>query len=217
MTIPAWTFSQLEKFETCPRQFYHVRVKRDVVEVAGEHAVWGHKVHSALELRLLSGTPLPEGMQQWESFVSKIEKMPGEKLCEQKFALDDSFQPTDWNTAWSRGIADVVVKADDTAIVLDYKTGKRKLTDQLQLYAGYMFAFYPELDSVSTGFVWLKDRKIDKETYTRQDVPMIWQAFLPRVRKLESAYERDSWPCRPSGLCRGWCPVKSCEFYKDKG
>lgn len=216
MTIPAWTYSQLDKFETCPRQFYHVRVKRDIVEPPTEHTIWGEKVHTAMEHRVLHGTPLPEGMTQWEGLAKKVAGMPGQKLCEEKMAVDASFTPTEWKNAWSRGIADVVILHKDSAVVLDYKTGKRKLTEQLMLYAGYAFSTYPEVQTVTTGFVWLKDRKIDKEKFSRGDVPRIWNTFLPRVRKLESAYERDAWPCRPSGLCKGWCPVKTCEFYKSK-
>ena len=216
MTIPAWTFSQLEKFETCPRQFYHVRVKRDIKEPPTEATIWGEKVHTAMEYRIRDGTPLPEGMTQWEGLAKKLAAMPGEKLCEVEMAVDKNFQPAPWKESWSRGIADLLVVNGDKALNLDYKTGKRKLTHQLMLYAGYTFALYPQVNYVETGFVWMRDKKIDKDKFTRDQVPMIWNTFLPKVRKLESAYERDAWPCRPSGLCNGWCPVKQCEFYKDK-
>lgn len=216
MNIPAWTYSQLDKFETCPRQFYHVRVAKDIVEPPTEHTIWGEKVHTAFELRIKDATPLPEGMTQWEGLAAKLEKLPGQKLCEEQMAVDRNFQPAPWKSAWTRGIADLLVVHGKQAVVMDYKTGKRKLTEQLMLYAGYTFARYPEVNTVTTGFVWLKDRKIDKETFSREDVPKIWNTFLPRVRKLELAYEKDAWPCRPSGLCRGWCPVKTCEFYKNK-
>jgi hypothetical protein len=217
MSLPnAWTYSSLEKFETCPRQYYHVRVKRDVKEPPTDATKWGEEVHTAMEHRVLNGTPLPEGMTQWEPLANKIEKLPGVKLCEQQMALDINFQPTDWKNSWTRGIADVLVVHGNNAVVLDHKTGKRKLTDQLALYAGYTFAYYPEVSTVTTGFIWLKDKKVDKEQFKREDVPAIWAKFLPKVRKLESAYDRDAWPCRPSGLCKGWCPVKQCEFYKDK-
>lgn len=216
MNIPAWTFSQLEKFETCPRQYYHVRVKRDIVEPPTEATMWGERVHTAMELRIRDGTPLPEGMTQWEGLAKKLEAMPGTKLCEEQMALDKDFQPCDWKQAWTRGIADLLVVNGNAAATLDYKTGKRKLTHQLMLYAGYTFAKYEQVNTVTTGFVWMRDKKIDKEVFTRDQVPMIWQTFIPKVRKLENAYERDAWPCRPSGLCKGWCPVKSCEFYKDK-
>jgi hypothetical protein len=216
MQIPAWTYSQLDKFETCPRQFFHVRVAKDVVEPPTEATMWGEKVHSAFEDRIKDNTPLPEGMTQWEPFAAKLERLPGVKYTEQKMAVGKDFQPTDWSSGWTRGIADLLVVSGSSAVVMDYKTGKRKLTEQLMLYAGYTFAYYPEVSTVTTGFVWLRDKKIDKETYKREDVPMIWNTFLPRVRKLELAYEKNAWPCRPSGLCNGWCPVKTCEFYKNR-
>lgn len=216
MNLPAWTFSQLEKFETCPKQFYHVRVAKDVIEPQTEATLWGSRVHTAMEDRIRDGTPLPEGMEQWEGFAKQICAMPGEKLAEEKMALDKSFQPADWDNAWTRGIADMLIVHGNKAATLDYKTGKRKLTHQLMLYAAYTFAYYPEVETVTTGFVWLRDKKIDRETFTRADIPTIWGTFLPKVRKLEIAYEKDKWIARPSGLCNGWCPVKSCEFYKDK-
>jgi hypothetical protein len=216
MNLPAWTFSQLEKFETCPKQFYHVRVAKDVIEPQTEATLWGSKVHTAMEDRIRDGTPLPEGMEQWEGFAKQICAMPGEKLAEEKMALDKSFQPAEWDNAWTRGIADMLIVHGNKAATLDYKTGKRKLTHQLMLYAAYTFAYYPEVETVTTGFVWLRDKKIDRETFTRADISTIWGTFLPKVRKLEIAYEKDKWIARPSGLCNGWCPVKSCEFYKDK-
>ena len=78
MTVPAWTYSQLEKFETCPRQFYHVRVKKDWVEAPTDATRWGEKVHTAMENRVLNGTALPEGMGQWEGIATKIASMKGE-------------------------------------------------------------------------------------------------------------------------------------------
>jgi len=216
MNLPAWTFSQLEKFETCPKQFYHVRVAKDIIEPQTEATLWGSKVHTAMEDRIRDGTPLPEGMEQWEGFAKQIRALSGEELAEEKMALDKSFQPTDWNNAWTRGIADMLIVDGTKAAALDYKTGKRKLTHQLMLYAAYTFAYYPKVETVMTGFVWLRDKKIDREKFVRADIPMIWGTFLPKVRKLEAAYEKDKWMARPSGLCNGWCPVKSCEFYKDK-
>ena len=216
MTLPAWTFSQLEKFETCPKQFYHVRVAKDIIESQTEATLWGSRVHTAMEDRIRDGTPLPEGMEQWEGFAKQICAMPGEKLAEEKMALDKSFQPAEWDNAWTRGIADLLIVHGNKAATLDYKTGKRKLTNQLMLYAAYTFAHYPEVETVTTGFVWLRDKKIDRETFTRADLPAIWALFLPKVHKLNAAYEKDYWIARPSGLCNGWCPVKSCEFYKDR-
>lgn len=217
MALPnAWTFSGLEKFETCPRQFYHTKVKRDIKEPPTEAIKWGEAVHTALEERVRDGKVLPEGMTQWEGLAAKLAELPGDKLCEYKMSVDENFEPCDWWESWSRGIADLIIVHESRAINLDYKTGKRKPTEQLELYAAYTFACFPQVKEVETGFVWLKDKRIDKEKFTRADIPKIWQGFLPRVIKLEDAYERDKWPCKPSGLCNGWCPVRTCEYWKDK-
>lgn len=212
----AWTYSQLDSFETCPKKFFHLKVAKDVVDPPTVHQEWGVRVHSAFEDAIKHGTPLPEGMQQWQSLANKLAALPGEKFTEQKFAIDKNFKPTEWATAWSRGIADLVVVHKDKAAVMDFKTGKRKPSEQLDLYATYISHYYPHVTTVRTGYIWLKEKRIDWRSVSVEYVSSIWQAFLPRVRKLESAYERDSWPARPSGLCKGWCPVTACEFNSKK-
>lgn len=216
MNMPPWTYSQLESFESCPRKFYHLKVARDVVEPPTIHTQWGTEVHTAMENRILHGTPLPEGMTQWEPIASKIQALPGIKLTEEKFAIDRNFQPTDWSTAWSRGIADLTVLNRRVGAVADYKTGKRKPTEQLDLYAAYVFAYHPQIEKVNTAFIWLKEKKTDTNTIRRDELPALWRSFLPRTIRLEDAYQRDKWPAKPSGLCNGWCPCTGCEYNKRK-
>lgn len=215
--MPAWTYSQLDAFETCPRQFYHLKVARDVADPPGPHAEWGVKVHSAFEDWITKKQPLPDGMTQWQPIADKIANLPGSKMCEQRLALDKDFRPTDWRGAWTRGIVDLLAVKGKSAATLDYKTGKRKPSEQLDLYAAYTFSYYPEVQTVTTMYVWLKERKVDRKTVHREELSVVWQSMLPRVRKLEAAYERDKWPARPSGLCRGWCPCTGCEFNSNRG
>lgn len=209
--MKAWTYSSLEKYQTCPKQYYHLRVIKDVVDPPSEHTVWGESVHTALEDFISRDIPLPDEMHHWASFMLKVKRLKGTKLVEKKFSIDENFLPCDWDRAWSRGIVDLTVLSGDTAIVIDYKTGKRKPSDQLSLYAAYVFAHYPEVQSVSTAFIWLKDRKLDKEAFTRDDIADIWQRFLPTVAKISSSLETNKWPARPSGLCRQWCHVLTCD------
>lgn len=206
----AWTFSQLEKYTNCPKQFYHLRVAKDFTDPPTEHTIWGEKVHSAMEWRVAEDKPLPPEMQQWEPIAAKLAALPGRKLAEYQFAVDDAFQPAPWDKAWSRGIVDLVTITDKWAGVFDYKTGKRKPSDQNALYAGYVFAKYPDVQKIDTAFVWLKERKLDKQSFTRKDIPLIWGKFLPTVRKLTLSHANNQWPARPSGLCRAWCAVTSC-------
>ena len=207
-----WSYSNIDAFESCPKKFYHTKVARDIVEPPNEHAAWGTRVHTACENFVLNGEPLPEGMKQWQPMLDKLVALKGEKIAEKQFAIDKNFQPTEWKTSWSRGLADLLVINGKKALVADYKTGKRKLTEQLELYAGYTFAYYPEVQTVTTMFIWLKEKKIDRATIERDELHTIWQPLLPRIKKLEDAYENDRWPAKTSGLCKAWCPVTSCKY-----
>lgn len=213
-----WTYSGLSGFESCPHKYYRLRVKKDVVEPPSEHATWGEAVHKAFENAVSKGEKMPFEMERFQPIADKLSALPGTKLCETKMAINRAFNIVDWwdPAAWSRGIADLLILDGDTASVIDYKTGKRRPTEQLQLYAGYVFAKYPEVERVDTAFVWVKDKTMDKETHLRKDVSKIWQPFVSRAARLEEAYEKDNWPCRPSGLCNGWCPVTDCTFCRCK-
>lgn len=211
-----WTYSHLDQFETCPRRFHETRIAKKYVEPQTDAIKWGIEVENALEKRILGGSPLPEGMNKWEGVAVQLASLPGQKHSQLRMAIDKAFKPCDYWSAWTRGQPDLLVVNKNKAAVVDYKTGKRKPTEQLDLYALYVFAHYPSVDSVDTAFVWLKERKIDRKTIVREEVPITWQSFLPRVAKLEQAYERESWPAKPSGLCKGWCPVSGCEHYKTR-
>ena len=211
----AWSFSALNNFQTCPRQFYETRVAKNFKDEMGEAALWGDRVHKALDRRITHGTPLPEGMTQYEKYAKKVLDSPGELHAERKLCLTPNLEPTKFfaKDAWVRGIIDVSVVNGARAWAGDWKTGKRKLdSDQLKLFAGMMFATHSSLEVVKTTFIWLKEGKADSDTFTRDQVPEIWQHFQPKVRKLELAHERGHWPPNPSGLCRKHCPVLSCEF-----
>jgi hypothetical protein len=109
---------------------------------------------------------------------------------------------------WFRGVLDLTILQPEKAVVLDYKTGKVKEDgDQLKLFAGATFAQYPYLQEVKTGYVWLAHNKVSTRTFVKDEVPAIWQEFIPRIRRMEVSQENDSWPPRPSGLCKNWCPV----------
>lgn len=211
-----WSFSHLEKYETCPRQYYETKVAKTFIEPPTIHTVWGKVVHLAWEERIRDGKPFPDNMAEFEPLALKILSLPGEKLVEYKVALDRDFQPCEWDAAWTRGVIDLTVLGPTTGVVLDYKTGKRKYNEQLVLYSAYVMAIRPKIESVQTAFIWLRDKKVTKGEVRRNELPHIWSDFLARAARIESAHERNSWPERPSGLCKGWCPVKTCTYYRER-
>lgn len=218
MKRPSWSYTSLNQFVNCPRQYQALRVTKEVKQIESEEMKWGNTVHKHLEDRVRDGTPLPESLSHLEGLVRKITHYDGEIHTEQQMAIDADFKPVTWfdKGAWCRGIVDVGVRQGKRYWVGDYKTGKRRPdSDQLMLFAALVMHHNPEIDTVRTSFIWLRDRSLDTERYTRDQLPDIWKHFMPKIVRLEKAYEQDKWVPKPSGLC-GWCPLtkKHCEFSK---
>lgn len=217
---PAWSFSALNQYHTCPYQYYRLKVKKDVKDTMGEAALWGNEVHKKLEERL-QGKPLPERFKQYESMARPFDRVDGKVFAERKLTLNENMEPTGFfaKDAWCRGIIDVsVLKTHQrSAFVGDWKTGKRKPdSDQLKLFAGLIFAHHPEIDRATTAFIWLKEKTTDREVFTRDQAPAIWDHFNRKLRPLEASFENDKWPKKTSGLCKGWCPVRDCPYWEPR-
>ena len=214
---PAWSYSSLTAFETCSRRYYLTRVAKVVKEPQTEATLHGNEVHKAFEDSVVKQQPMPDKYKEWQPIALKLQTAKGKREAELKLAINKSFQPVSWfdKSAWCRGIVDVVVENGVKAWAGDYKTGKRKPeSTQLMLFAALLMHHKPYLEKVTTSFVWLKDKKIDTERFERGSIGNIWQEFMPRVQRMEIAYEKDKWVPNPSGLCKNWCPVgkKNCDF-----
>ena len=217
----AWSYSALKNFETCAFQYYRLKVKKDIAEAPSRAMQEGNRIHKALEDRVAKGRPLPTDLKQWEKMCRKFVDSPHDVICEAEIALTTDLKPTKYfaKDVWLRAKFDVQVNLSNAHIrIIDYKTGKRKTDgDQLMLFAAVAFALWPDVQTVDTAFYWLPDKAIDKETFTRErDEAFIWQEFEPRVIAMETARENETFVKNPSGLCRGWCPVKDCEHWEAK-
>ena len=221
MSMPPWSYSSLTAFETCPRQYHIMRVLKLVKEAPSEHIQWGKEVHTAFELGIKNNKPLPEKMSEWQPILMKFQKVEGTKEAELQLAVDKSFRPVGWwdKTAWARGIGDLVVERNTSALSVDWKTGKRKIgSEQLRMFAALLMNVRGHLQRVRTSFVWLPVKKLDTDDFARDDLKGIWADFIPRTVQMEKSFDTDKWPARPSGLCNGWCSVgkDNCEFWQPK-
>jgi hypothetical protein len=210
------SYSSIKQFEGCPLRFYRQRIIKDVVDHGGEASKHGERIHALLEKRL-GGDPLPEEIVQYEPLCESVERLAaqGELHVEKELVLNENLLPTGWwdADAWLRSKLDVLVVTGDNAVVMDWKTGKRKPDFfQMQMFAAQVFKHYPEVRQVKTSLVWLKDMAMDTELYKRIDVNSIWADIMRRIQRIHEAYEHGNWPARPSGLCR-FCPCRhDCEY-----
>lgn len=213
----AWSYSYLQAFETCPRRFYLTKIAKKVVEPQTAATIHGNEVHKAIENAVVGRAPLPEKYAQYGEMVNAVLAAPGTKHAEMKFGLTAKLTPTGFfaKDVWLRGVLDLAVVREKSAIVIDWKTGKPKTDgDQMALFAAASFSVFPNVATVKTGYAWLANNLLDTKTFKREDAEGIWNSFKPRVARINIAVETGDFPPRPSGLCKNWCPVgqANCEF-----
>ncbi len=216
-----FTFSSLDTFVNCPQQFYHKYVLKDVIDTPGEAALWGTSVHEEFEkyINASGDYELPEGLLIHKPKLDQLLSKDGIFWCEQKVAFDKTGRPCPYdspNRLW-RGNIDfrLVDRFEKTATLVDYKTGKPhdKWVQPAQ-YAIQTFAEFPNVEIVNAQFYWTKTCQTTKKIWGRTDIPALWAMFLGDLKQYKEAFKTDTWQERPSGLCYGWCPVKTCKHWK---
>lgn len=213
--------SNLDRFVTCPKQFYHVKVVKDVPDPPGDAAMWGDYVHLEFEKYLKEPTTyvLPANVGMYQQYLDKLAAMPGELLVEQELAVNTTLAKCGFfdSDVFLRGYADFIAIKDTRASIIDHKTGKQKPNSrQMKLMALLVFLIYKQVQKIRVAFAWLKTGKYDSDEFTRADIPKLWSEFVPDIKQYKQAFAQDVWQPRQSGLCHGWCPVKTCEFWKPK-
>lgn len=219
MTPLPWSHTALDDFVNCPRAFHAKRVIKIIKEEKTEAMIWGEWVHKQFENRQAHSTPLPPELAEHEEYMLRLENMSGEAFTERKIALNRKAEPCGFfdKDVWYRGVIDYTKIAGNTALVVDYKTGKmHSKYQQLKSFALSTFAMFPEVFRVDVRYYWTKTKQATGEQYTRVMIPQLWQVFTPDLKQYVEAFKTDTWQPRPSGLCHGWCPVTDCEFWKPK-
>lgn len=216
--MAAWSYSALQLFETCPRKFQALRITKEVKDTDSEALRWGNYLHKQFEEYINAGGKfvLPQELNRYRALLDAVIAKGGEKFAEYSVALTRTLTPTSFfgKDVWTRGKLDVLILNGEEAYVLDWKTGKPKPDPtQVKLFALYVFALFPQVNTVKAGFVWVAEgvtNAVDIYTFTRDDETAMWNEFLPRIKVFEDAHQTNQWPVRPSGLCKAYCPVVTC-------
>ena len=208
----AWSYSALERFRNCPKQYYHVSVIKDVKDEDSSFAVDGRETHADLYNRVVRGIKLPINKRHLERIAAKFVGLPGDTTGELKFAVSRSFAPVEYfsRSVFLRVVVDLLNVRESQALIVDWKTGRvRPGFEQLKITTGVLAAHLPEIDTFKLAYVWLREPTITTTTILRGDLPAMWNEILPQVDKIEQAIAITNFPATPSGLC-AYCPVTSC-------
>lgn len=217
--IVAWSFSSLEQFRNCPRQYQAERVTKEVPYKETPQTKQGNWLHKMFEDYIAQGRALPPELREFQPMLDRMKAQWPGLHAERKLAINAQFQPVDYfaKDVWCRGKVDAWSVDGAVCRVADWKTGKRKHDyDQLLLMALLTMCQFPEVERVIAGFYWTRDRKFDVEKFDREHWHSYWERFVPDVKRLERAMQLNVWQEQPSGLCNGWCPVESCTYWRPR-
>lgn len=232
---PAWSFSALNTYKTCPYKYLHEKVLKTVPYIESDAARDGNIIHKHFEERLRDGTQFPkkirtsayispDTVRAYERLAARLETLSKDKMTfyETRMALSHTGEPVAYFSkrpkVFLRLVVDFGYIDGNVAHIYDYKTGKRKDDDlQLALFFAAIRAKYPQVTEARVHFVWLKYIKdaprqlLSTGRYTDAEEYGIWQKCLDTVRSIHQSMSTDSWPKRKSGLCRNYCGVDDCE------
>lgn len=231
-----WSHSSLSAADTCGRQYEELKVLRNFQDKKNTASLWGDEFHKVAEKYIAFGvtgkdyfsledvlvdeqlaTMLPPNMIQYRDYLNQFICRPGTTFVEREYALDRNLRPCEFlgNTVWGRGIIDVLTLLGNEAWVDDHKTGKNRKKDMQQLIIFALLTFYhhPEIDTVHTAFHWLQLGLKDTETFTRAQIPALWETLIPTLERYAKMFHLGVFPPRKSGLCFKHCSVNTCEYW----
>ncbi len=213
-----WSFSSLKDYINCPKQYQEVKVLKRYVKYPTEQMRYGTAVHKACEEYVGEDKPLAKNYERFKTTLDILKDIQGVKYPEHKMALSFDREPCEYGKGyWVRGIVDLLIIDGKEAFIVDYKTGSSKYPDtkQLALMALMTFAHFPEVENIKAGLLFIVNDAFVTEVYRRENIHKIWESFDEYLERLKLSYENDVWQANPNPLC-GWCPVKSCEFHKER-
>lgn len=155
----AWSYSRLSQWETCAAQAAYKHLDK-LKEEASPAMARGDQIHKAAAAFFQSQGPMPQEAAKFAGLFAEVLSCPV-RVVEQQWGFNSSWRATGWfdKAAWVRVVLDLgVIYPDNTADVIDHKTGKEYANnaDQRELNGLAMLCRYPELSHV-TSRMWYLD------------------------------------------------------------
>lgn len=219
-TLTAWSYSRLALYEMCPFAFKCKNIDK-LPDPPGPAMDRGNKIHKEMANYVTAATascpdvlaPSAKG-SAFKKLCSEIRSFPADdRVVEQQWGFTKAWKATGWfgKETWWRVVLDVgVVYPDNTAEVIDWKTGKKYATneDQMSQFAVATVARFPHVTHVSTRLVYLDTGQEEFAEFSAAQVPSLKLGFEKRVAQMLGD---TTFPARPNDKCK-WC-----NFSKDKG
>jgi hypothetical protein len=215
---PAWSFSSLKLFSTCPKKYEAEKVTKEVKFTETEATLYGTALHKAAEDYMTTEEPLDPRFIFIKPYLDKLKAIEGEKLCELKLGVkrvDGRLEACDFFSpqVWFRGVADLVIINGALGWVIDYKTSKNARyadINQLALMAAALFLKYPMLEKIKTSLLFVVSKDFIKKDFKKETGLSIFAELNEPLTARTAAYENGVFNPKPNGLCGKYCEVLSC-------
>lgn len=220
--LKAWSYSRYKDHDTCPKKLLYKHILK-VPEDETPAMLRGQQAHKDLAAYLNGEGPAyvpytPAPIPGWTYFAPMLHDLRNlEPIVEQQWGFTNRWKPTGWfgDSTWLRVVMDaaVIYDFDNTADVIDFKTGKPypDHAEQSEIYALAAFCRYPELERVTVRF-WYVDMEARGEEsvfrYSEKHIPRLIQKW---EEKAERVLTERIFAAHPGRHCN-WCP-----FARSKG
>ena len=193
----SWSYSALSMYKMCPKKYYHLKVVKDVEEPQTEALTFGNRVHKVAEDHLKENVSLPEELSYLGGMLAKLKEIQGDRLCEYRMGLTRDLEPCGFfdKDVWYRGVIDLLIVDGDTAVIVDYKTGKNPAyadTKQLEIMSLAVFSHFPDVKTIKSALLFLVNPALIKADFDREDKTELWAKWYGDVAQLKSCYESNS-------------------------
>lgn len=205
-TIPfwSWSFSSLSMYESCPKKYEIIRVKKVISDIPGKAAEEGTRIHTMIENYLMHDT-WDDELLKWKTLLQIVKDKHGQ--CEVGYHFKKGMARCEAKDpeCWIRSYIDWIKVEGETAELIDWKTGRVKHTKQLAFYAWLVFQAHPEVQQVKGTFHWINHNDHISEWFYRKDLNKLFDPLDEIIQQINISRSNDIWPESGNG-CK-WCPV----------
>jgi len=213
--LTAWSYSRLSTYEKCALQAKFKFIDK-LPEPESPALERGSAVHETIAQYVRGDLPEenPFGtaaIPGWTYFGRLLNDLRSlEPLVEQQWGFDEKWKPADWfgRNTWFRSVLDVsIVYDDNTADVVDFKTGKPYPPDtakQAELYAISVVRRYPQVSHVTVRFWYLDIEQKGAEAVYRFHKEQLGEMMTRWEKKALKMLSDTVMAPKPGQHCK-WC------------
>jgi len=216
--IKAWSYSRISNYLTCPLQFAHKNIIKEIPQPAYYASERGTAIHKKAE-HFVKGniTGMPDELKPFAKELRELKRL--QAGTEVDLTFTQGWKPThakDWGGAWCRVALDSLVIQDELATNIDYKTGKIYDSHELQglIDAAATFAHFPEVEQVDVEFWYfdlMEKENVMAETYTRGQYARL-QKYLIKLTK--PMFSDTKFKPKKNAYCYNCYVNAECPIYK---